>query len=137
VALVLRPLTSPRVCAGAAIAAVGGSALVAGRGVRLLRGARRRDAHPLAGTWLAFTPTFAGKVGVIADDLSMVLVMVVTGVSLLVHVYSTGYLHGEPGYPRYFARSTCSPARCSRLVLSVSILQIYVFWSWSASRRSC
>jgi len=31
------------------------------------------------------------------------LVMVVTGVSLLVHVYSIGYMHGDPGYPRFFA----------------------------------
>jgi NADH-quinone oxidoreductase subunit L len=79
-------------------------------------------------TWLAFTPTFAGKVGVIADDLSMLLVMVVTGVSLLVHIYSTGYLHGEGGYSRYFASLNLFTCSMLGLVLSVSILQIYVFW---------
>jgi len=78
--------------------------------------------------WLAFTPTFAGNVGVIADDLSRLLVMVVTGVSLLVHIYSTGYLHGEGGYSRYFASLNLFTCSMLGLVLSVSILQIYVFW---------
>ena len=83
---------------------------------------------PWQTTWLAFTPTFAGKVGVLADDLSMLLVMVVTGVSLLVHIYSTGYLHGEGGYSRYFAALNLFTCSMLGLVLSISILQIYVFW---------
>src|SRR5512134_2900870 len=129
IALVLRPLTSPRVCSAAAIAAVGGSAFV-GWGAAIAYFTRHVGATlvPWEATWLAFTPTFLGKVGVIADDLSLLLVMVVTGVSLLVHIYSTGYLHGEPGYPRYFACLNLFTFSMLGLVLSVSILQIYVFW---------
>ena len=129
VALVLRPLASPRVAAAGAIAAVSGSACV-GWGAALAYFSQHagKTLVPWETVWLAFTPTFSGKVGVIADDLSMLLVMVVTGVSLLVHIYSTGYLHGEPGYPRYFACLNLFTASMLGLVLSTSILQIYVCW---------
>jgi len=129
VALVLRPLAGPRACSAAAIAAVAGSAIV-GWGAAFAYFSRHlgETLVPWQATWLAFTPTFSGNVGVIADDLSLLLVMVVTGVSLLVHIYSTGYLHGEPGYPRYFACLNLFTASMLGLVLSVSILQIYVFW---------
>ena len=129
VALVLRPLTSPRVCSAAAIAAVAGSAFVGwGAAFAYFTGHAGETLVPWQTLWLAFTPTFAGNVGVIADDLSMLLVMVVTGVSLLVHIYSTGYLHGEGGYSRYFASLNLFTCSMLGLVLSVSILQIYVFW---------
>ena len=129
IALVLRPLASPRACSAAAIAAVGGSALVGWGAAFAYFGRHAHDTLiPWQTTWLAFTPSFPGKVGVIADDLSMLLVMVVTGISLLVHIYSTGYLHGEPGYPRYFAALNLFTFSMLGLVLSVSILQIYVFW---------
>src|SRR5512134_1927810 len=84
IALALRPLASPRVCSGAAIAAVGGSAFVGwGAAFAYFTGHAGQTLIPWQTTWLAFSPSFPGKVGVIADDLSMLLVMVVTGVSLL------------------------------------------------------
>ena len=100
IALVLRPLASPRVCVGAAIAAVSGSAIV-GWGAAFAYFAHHAGETlvPWQTTWLAFTPTFAGQVGVLVDNLSLLLVMVVTRVSLLVHIYSTGYMHGEHGLP--------------------------------------
>jgi NADH-quinone oxidoreductase subunit L len=129
IALVLRPLASPRVCAGAAIAAVSGSAFVGwGAAFTYFSHFGGQTLIPWQTTWLAFTPSFAGKVGVLADNLSLLLVMVVTGVSLLVHIYSTGYLHGEPGYSRYFASLNLFTCSMLGLVLATSILQIYVFW---------
>ncbi len=139
VALVLRPLTSPRVCSAAAIAAVAGSAIV-GWGAAFAYFTRHAGETlvPWQTLWLAFTPTFAGNVGVIADDLSMLLVMVVTGVSLLVHIYSTGYLHGEGGYSALLRRaSTSSPARCSGWSSRSRSSRSTSSGNSSASRLSC
>ena len=85
IALVLRPLTSPSVCSGAAIAAVGGSAFVGWGAAFAYFGRHAHDTLiPWQTTWLAFTPRFPGNVGVIADDLSMLLVLVVTGRTMMV-----------------------------------------------------
>jgi len=52
--------------------------------------------------WLAIGDTVL-RFGVTLDALAAVMLVVVTSVSLLVQVYSQGYMHGDPGYSRYFA----------------------------------
>jgi len=129
IALVLRPLFGPRVSSGAAVAAIGGSAVVGwGAAFAYYAGHGGATLVPWQAEWLRFSPTLVGNVGVLADDLSMLLVLVVTGVSFLVHVYSLGYMHGDPGYPRFFASLNLFSASMLGLVLAPSILQIYIFW---------
>jgi NADH-quinone oxidoreductase subunit L len=67
-------------------------------------------------------------VGIRLDGLSAVMLIVVSGVSLLVQVYSTGYMHGDGGYARYFAYMSLFTMAMLGLVLSSSLLQLFVHW---------
>jgi NADH-quinone oxidoreductase subunit L len=78
--------------------------------------------------WLRFSPSLTGNVGVLVDDISMLLVLVVTNISFIIHVYSQGYLRGDTGYRRYFAFLNLFTGSMLGLVLSYSLLQIFVFW---------
>ena len=53
-------------------------------------------------TWIR-SGAFQASFGFLLDHLSGLMILVVTGVGLLIHIYSTGYMHDEPGYYRYFA----------------------------------
>ena len=68
------------------------------------------------------------EVGVRLDGLTAIMLVVVTSVSLLVQVYSTGYMHGDGGYARYFAYMSLFTAAMLGLVLSSSLLQLFVHW---------
>ena len=68
------------------------------------------------------------RVGIIMDPLTAIMLVVVTGVSLLVQVYSHGYMRGDPSYSRYFAFMSLFTASMIGIVLARSILQLYVFW---------
>ncbi len=64
----------------------------------------------------------------LVDPLTAIMLVVVTGVSLMVQVYSIGYMHGDPGYARYFAYMALFTASMIGLVLAGNIVQLYVFW---------
>ena len=68
------------------------------------------------------------NVGILLDPLTAVMLVVVTGVSLMVQVYSRGYMHGDPGYVRYFAFMSLFSASMVGLVLASNIVQLYIFW---------
>ncbi|MCY3655074.1 MAG: NADH-quinone oxidoreductase subunit L [Chloroflexi bacterium] len=67
-------------------------------------------------------------VGVHIDGLSGIMVFVVTSVSLLVQIYSVGYMEGDRGVSRYFASMSLFTAAMLGLVLSSSLLQLFVHW---------
>src|SRR5213083_368419 len=62
------------------------------------------------------------------DQLTGVMLLVVTGVSALIHLYSAGYMHGDPGYARYFAYLNLFVFSMTMLVLAGDFLLLYVFW---------
>jgi len=62
------------------------------------------------------------------DPLSMVMVLMVTGVSFLIHVYSMDYMHGDPRYPRYFAYLNLFVAAMLTLVLANNFVLMFVGW---------
>ena len=62
------------------------------------------------------------------DPLTGVMLLVITGVGLLIHVYSTGYMHDDPGYPRYFAYLNLFLFSMTMLVLAGNFLVLYIFW---------
>ena len=68
------------------------------------------------------------NVTALVDPLTAIMLVVVTGVSLMVQVYSIGYMHGDPGYARYFAYMALFTASMIGLVLAGNIVQLYVFW---------
>jgi NADH-quinone oxidoreductase subunit L len=68
------------------------------------------------------------NIGITLDGLTGVMLVVVTGVSLLVQVYSQEYMRGDEGYNRYFAFMSLFTASMLGLVLASSVLQLFVFW---------
>ena len=66
--------------------------------------------------------------GVRLDGLTAIMLIVVTSVSLLVQIYSTGYMQGDRSYARYFAFMSLFTAAMLGLVLSSSLLQLFVHW---------
>ncbi|MBI4296585.1 MAG: NADH-quinone oxidoreductase subunit L, partial [Chloroflexi bacterium] len=66
--------------------------------------------------------------GLWVDQLTAIMLVVVTGVSLLVQIYSQGYMHGDAGYARYFAFMSLFTMAMLGLVLASSLLLLFVFW---------
>jgi len=67
-------------------------------------------------------------IGITLDGLSAVMLVVVTGVSLLVQFYSQEYMRGDEGYGRYYAFMSLFTASMLGLVLASNLLQMFVFW---------
>jgi NADH-quinone oxidoreductase subunit L len=63
-----------------------------------------------------------------ADAMSAIMLAMVTSVSLLVAVFAAGYMHGDPGYPRFFAEVSLFVFSMSMLVLAANFLLLFVFW---------
>ncbi len=66
--------------------------------------------------------------GVRIDGLAAVMLVVVTSVSLLVQVYSLGYMAGDPGYGRYFAHMSLFTFAMLGLVLADNLFMLFIFW---------
>lgn len=71
---------------------------------------------------------FSVSVGFLIDPLTAVMLIVVTSVSLLVHIYSVGYMHGDPGYYRFFSYLSLFTFSMLMLVTSNNLLQLYFGW---------
>ncbi|MGQ0696546.1 MAG: proton-conducting transporter transmembrane domain-containing protein, partial [Nitrospiraceae bacterium] len=67
-------------------------------------------------------------IGLYIDRLTAVMLLLVTIVSSLVHVYTIGYMHGEPGYARFFSYVALFTFSMLMLVLADNLLQLFVFW---------
>ncbi|MBX3731310.1 MAG: NADH-quinone oxidoreductase subunit L [Verrucomicrobiae bacterium] len=81
--------------------------------------------HPLP--WLSVGGLDV-QIGLIVDPLSTLMLMVVTGVSFLVHLYSTAYMADDEEYPRYFASLGFFTFSMLGIVLSDNLVQTFVFW---------
>jgi NADH-quinone oxidoreductase subunit L len=78
-------------------------------------------------TWVV-AGTFETAVTAQVDQLSAVMLLVVTGVGFLIHVYSVGYMHDDPGYARFFTYLNMFVFSMVMLVLAGNFLVLYVFW---------
>jgi NADH-quinone oxidoreductase subunit L len=78
--------------------------------------------------WMRFTDTLKIEMGVLIDPISVMMLIVVSTVSLLVHIYSTGYMKGDEGYTKFFAFLSLFTFSMMGLVLSTNLFQIYIFW---------
>ncbi len=72
--------------------------------------------------------TFRAPVSLLVDPLSGTMLLVVTGVGFLIHVYSVGYMHGDPDCPRFFTYLNLFVFSMVMLVLAGNFLLLYVFW---------
>ena len=72
--------------------------------------------------------TFSVPVALRLDPLTATLLVIITGVGLLVAIYSIGYMHDDPGYPRFFALVSVFVFSMSMLVAASNFLLVYVFW---------
>ncbi len=79
-------------------------------------------------TWLEFSPNVSIDMGVIVDPISVMMLIVVTSVSLMVHVFSLGYMKGEERFATYYAFLSLFTFSMLGLILSVNIFQVYMFW---------
>jgi NADH-quinone oxidoreductase subunit L len=79
-------------------------------------------------TWLEFAPGVSIDMGLLLDPISVMMLVVVTFVSLMVHIYSLGYMKGEERFSVYYSFLSLFTFSMLGLVLSTNIFQIYIFW---------
>jgi NADH-quinone oxidoreductase subunit L len=79
-------------------------------------------------TWLQFTEALQVKIGVLLDPISVMMLIVVSTVSFMVHIYSIGYMKGERGFHRFFAFLSLFTFAMLGLVVATNIFQMYIFW---------
>jgi NADH-quinone oxidoreductase subunit L len=78
--------------------------------------------------WLSFTDQLQIHLGILIDPLSVMMLVVITTVSLMVHIYSLGYMKGENGFVRYYAFLCLFTFSMLGLVVATNIFQMYIFW---------
>lgn len=71
---------------------------------------------------------FTLSVGVLVDNLASLMLIVVTAVSLLVQIYTHGYMREDPGYSRFYAYLSLFTGSMLGLVVSTNLFQMYGFW---------
>jgi NADH-quinone oxidoreductase subunit L len=79
-------------------------------------------------TWINLTDTLVVRMGSLIDPISVMMLIVVTTVSLMVHIYSNGYMKGEKGFTRFYAFLSLFSFSMLGLVLATNIFQMYIFW---------
>ena len=78
--------------------------------------------------WLQFTDKLHIDLGIMLDPISVMMLIVITTVSLMVHIYSLGYMKGEKGFQRYYAFLSLFSFAMLGLVVATNIFQMYIFW---------
>ena len=78
--------------------------------------------------WLTIGKLVKIEFGATVDRLSILMLLVVTGVGSAIHIYSVGYMKGDPGFSRYFACMSLFTFSMLGIVLSNNFIQIFIFW---------
>jgi NADH-quinone oxidoreductase subunit L len=86
-----------------------------------------RRVEQVVAPWIA-VGGFRADWGLLLDPLAAVMILVVSGVGFLIHVYSIGYMHEDPDYPRFFTYLNLFTFSMLMLVLANNYLLLYVFW---------
>ena len=79
-------------------------------------------------TWLAFTDRMVVNIGFLLDPICAMMLVVITTISFMVHLYSWGYMEHEPGFQRYYAFLALFTFSMLGLVVATNIFQMYIFW---------
>ena len=83
--------------------------------------------------WLEIAGTAPGDTlsvgfGLLLDSLSLTMLLVVTGVGMMIQIYSRGYMKDDPGYSRYFACLSFFTFSMMGIVLATNFVQMFIFW---------
>ena len=78
--------------------------------------------------WMSFTENLYIDMGVMIDQISVMMLVVVSTISFMVHLYSRGYMKGDSGYTKFFSFLSLFTFSMMGLVLAVNLFQIYIFW---------
>lgn len=78
--------------------------------------------------WLRFTEHLHIDMGILLDPISIMMFLVVSTVSLMVHIYSIGYMKGDTGFNRFFAFLSLFSFSMLGLVVATNLFQMYIFW---------
>ena len=130
ISLILRPFFNhkPQLSGYVAIASISASLILSTWALFSLLGTPTHEL-PIPGfSWLAIEGGINIQFGLIMDSLTAVMLMVITIVSLMVQIYSQGYMHGDSGYHRYYAYMSLFTASMLGLVLADNFLILFAFW---------
>lgn len=83
---------------------------------------------PLHTEWMRFTENLHIDLGILLDPISVMMLVVVSTISLMVHIYSLSYMKGEKGFQRYYAFLSLFTFAMLGLVVATNIFQMYIFW---------
>lgn len=78
--------------------------------------------------WLQLTEKLHIDIGIMLDPISVMMLVVITTISLMVHIYSLGYMKGEKGFERFYAFLSLFSFSMLGLVVATNIFQMYIFW---------
>ena len=78
--------------------------------------------------WMNFTDTLHIDMGVMIDQISVMMLVVVSTISFMVHLYSRGYMKGDTGYTKFFSFLSLFTFSMMGLVMATNLFQIYIFW---------
>jgi NADH-quinone oxidoreductase subunit L len=78
--------------------------------------------------WINIRGTLQVPIGFILDDLSRLMLLVVTGVGSLIHIYSLGYMRDDAGKSRYFAALSLFMFAMLGIVLANNFVMLFIFW---------
>lgn len=124
----------PKAAGIAGILSVGGTALLSWyTAFRYFSAGRGTDGLfptllPYDFEWLPFGDSLSINMGIMLDPISVMMLVVISTVSLMVHIYSMGYMKGEKGFQRYYAFLSLFTMAMLGLVVATNIFQMYVFW---------
>ena len=83
---------------------------------------------PFQMKWLEFSNSVSIDISLLIDPISVMMLVVVSFVSLMVHIYSLGYMKGEERFPVYYSFLGLFTFSMLGLVLAGNIFQLYIFW---------
>ena len=83
---------------------------------------------PFQMKWLEFSKSVSIDISLLIDPISVMMLVVVSFVSLMVHIYSLGYMKGEERFPVYYSFLGLFTFSMLGLVLAGNIFQLYIFW---------
>jgi NADH-quinone oxidoreductase subunit L len=84
-------------------------------------------AAPESLTWIDL-PGFKAEIGILLDPLSKLMLLVVTGVGLMVHLFSIGYMHEDESVSRFFGKLSIFMFSMIGIVVATNLVQMFIFW---------
>src|SRR6266403_579004 len=88
----------------------------------------RKEESTASLNWIELPGLFVVPFGFVLDDLSRMMLVLVTGVGALIHIYSLGYMRGDEGKSRYFAGLSLFMFAMVGIVLSNNFVMLFIFW---------